>query len=94
MSPQRTINKDSKKKKCTKISIVTPTIGEMIAAPILKGNNNQAEYKPNNIHNGQNNARQDDNRNPNYKGHGIPVCPQVNKLISDGNTAFSLWSNN
>ncbi|KAG2737678.1 hypothetical protein P692DRAFT_201812621, partial [Suillus brevipes Sb2] len=90
---------------------IDPTIKEMIAAPILKrGNNNQANYKPNNTQNGQGNVRQNDNRNPNYKGpppgtrfynppntpfnertcfgcgekgHGIPVCPQVNKLISD-----------
>jgi hypothetical protein len=88
---------------------IDPTIKEMIAAPILKrGNNNQADYKPNNTQNGQSNVRQNDNRNPNYKGpppgtrfynplntpfnegtcfrcgekgHGIPVCPQVTKLI-------------
>ncbi|KIK32935.1 hypothetical protein CY34DRAFT_18704 [Suillus luteus UH-Slu-Lm8-n1] len=44
---------------------IDPTIKELIAAPIMKkGNNNQAEYKPNNVQNGQTNVRQNDNRNP------------------------------
>ncbi|KAG2743032.1 hypothetical protein P692DRAFT_20747748 [Suillus brevipes Sb2] len=47
---------------------IDPTIKEIVAAPILKrGNNNQADYKPYNVQNGQNNRRQNDNRNLPFK---------------------------
>jgi hypothetical protein len=47
---------------------IDPTIKDMIAAPILKRGNNQEGYKPYNTQNGQNNARQNDNRSSNFKG--------------------------